>query len=106
MIAYEATEVMQTSYTMCGHTVENAEKTANALEEILSSINTIDQMNSHIAGAAEQESIVTQKAAQSVNSINDQSVYTSTKVNKAVSACKEVNDITDKIYDKLAQFKV
>lgn len=102
----QAVEVMRTSQKSCDGSVASAEKTVAALDDILSSISTIDAMNTQIADAAQQESKVTEETNQRISEVNNQSINTSESVESAVQACQRLNQITEQVYQQLGQFKI
>ena len=102
----QAVDVMRSSQEACGSTVAGAQETAHALEDILGSVATIDDMNTQIASASEEGSAVTEEINQRITEVNQLSLKTSEGVEKTVQACDSLNQISDQVYKQLSQFKI
>ena len=101
-----AVAVMQTSQTSSSNTMADADAASESLNAITESILTIADMNTQIASAAEEQTEVTDEINQRIIQVNELSQQTSSGVSNTVLTCEELNKISDRLSQQLAQFKV
>jgi len=102
----KAVQVMSSSTSNAEACVSKASKTTEVLDRILDSVSQINDMNAQIAGAADQQSSVSNNINNSVSSINDlsKSVYRSAE---AVSQLgQQVSNKSSELSDLVGQFKL
>ena len=102
----QAVKVMEASQSTSASTVDSAQSASNALDAITQSIKTIDDMNTQIASAAEEQTAVSEEINQRIIQVNDLTHQTSIGVSDTVQTCESLNRISDKLKQQLGQFKV
>lgn len=101
-----AVHAMNSSQERSGSAVNEANAAAQALEKIQQSINMIMDMNSLIATATEQQSIVGQEISQRIVVISDQSSESANLANGNRQGSQSLNGRAHELYDLVARFKV
>ncbi|MGD8112805.1 methyl-accepting chemotaxis protein [Vibrio sp. TRT 21S02] len=101
-----AVKAMESSQNRSASTVEEANAAAEALVKIQQSIGTIMDMNSLIATATEEQSIVGQEISQRVVVISDQSSQSADLANENRAGSQNLNHTANELYDLVARFKV
>lgn len=101
-----AVRAMDSSQNRSVSTVQEANAAAKALEQIQQSIGTIMDMNSLIATATEEQSLVGQEISQRIVVISDQSSQSADLANENRQGSQALNDRAHELYDLVARFKV
>lgn len=101
-----AVSVMRNSHEACKETVEGADEASSSLISITESIQVIDDMNTQIASAAEQQTAVSEEINQRIMSVNDLSGNTSQDVERTVRTCEALNQINNVLKKQISQFKI
>lgn len=102
----DAVKAMESSQKRGASTVEEANAAAQALIQIQESIGTIMDMNSLIATATEEQSLVGQEISQRVVVISDQSSQSAELANENRAGSQELNHRANELYDLVGRFKV
>ncbi|WP_299017953.1 methyl-accepting chemotaxis protein [uncultured Photobacterium sp.] len=102
----EAVNAMNSSQERSVSTVEEANAASQALIQIQDSINTIMDMNSLIATATEEQSIVGQEISQRIVVISDQSNQSAQLANENRIGSQELNQSANELYDLVDRFTV
>ncbi|ANW26751.1 MULTISPECIES: methyl-accepting chemotaxis protein [Vibrio] len=102
----DAVRAMESSQKRGASTVEEANAAAQALIQIQESIGTIMDMNSLIATATEEQSLVGQEISQRIVVISDQSSQSAELANENRSGSQELNQRANELYDLVGRFKV
>jgi methyl-accepting chemotaxis protein/aerotaxis receptor len=102
--AKSAVSVMERSNTQTRATVEQAQQAADALTGIGQRVNEITDMNMQIAGAVEEQSMVSEEINRSIVRIQDTSEENvhSSQANR--SRAHDVSQLTGSLHDLAAQF--
>lgn len=102
----KAVQVMSSSTSNAEACVVKASKTTEVLDRILDSVSQINDMNAQIAGAADQQSTVSNNINNSVSSINDlsKSVYRSAE--SIASLGQRVSHQSSELSELVKQFKL
>ena len=100
-----AVNAMDTSRNVCMHTIENAEKTANAIKLMNDEINNISQMTELIATSVEEQSSVSNLISQNINEINDVAFENSSSAVEVSTASQNINYIAEALSDLTLKFK-
>ncbi|EQB8917771.1 methyl-accepting chemotaxis protein [Vibrio fluvialis] len=101
-----AVRAMDSSQNRSVSTVQEANAAAKALEQIQQSIGTIMDMNSLIATATEEQSLVGQEISQRIVVISDQSSQSADLANENRQGSQALNGRAHELYDLVARFKV
>ncbi|MFH4619774.1 methyl-accepting chemotaxis protein [Vibrio furnissii] len=101
-----AVRAMDSSQNRSVSTVQEANAAAKALEQIQQSIGTIMDMNSLIATATEEQSLVGQEISQRIVVISDQSSQSADLANENRQGSQGLNGRAHELYDLVARFKV
>ncbi|USD34816.1 MULTISPECIES: methyl-accepting chemotaxis protein [Vibrio] len=102
----DAVRAMESSQKRGASTVEEANAAARALVQIQESIGTIMDMNSLIATATEEQSLVGQEISQRIVVISDQSSQSAELANENRSGSQELNQRANELYELVDRFKV
>ncbi|WP_064607507.1 methyl-accepting chemotaxis protein [Photobacterium sp. J15] len=102
----EAVNAMNSSQARSVSTVEEANAASEALIQIQESINTIMDMNSLIATATEEQSIVGQEISQRIVVISDQSNQSAQLANENRAGSQELNRSANELYTLVDRFTV
>jgi len=102
----EAVSVMDQGRHRTDQSVEQAQRTGEALEKISEAVNIIKQMSVQIATAAEQQNAVSAEINRSVVEISDITDQTSAGAQQTASATNELNELADQLSAMVGQFKV
>lgn len=103
--AQHASKVMENGKRQASTSVEKAASSGIAMENISSKIDSINDMNNHIASAAEQQSAVAKEISRNVNNINHVTMQTSTGIRKSAQACRELLELAQQLKSSVSQFK-
>ncbi|WP_154116643.1 methyl-accepting chemotaxis protein [Vibrio cincinnatiensis] len=101
-----AVRAMDSSQNRSSSTVKEASDAAKALEKIQQSIGTIMDMNSLIATATEEQSLVGQEISQRIVVISDQSSQSADLANENRSGSQTLNGRANELYQLVGRFKV
>ena len=102
----DAVKAMESSQKRGASTVEEANAAAKALVQIQESIGTIMDMNSLIATATEEQSIVGQEISERIVVISDQSSQSADLANENKAGSQALNHRANELYDLVGRFKV
>ncbi len=101
-----AVQAMNSSQSRSESAVNEANAAAQALEKIQQSISMIMDMNSLIATATEEQSIVGQEISERIVVISDQSSQSAGLANENRQGSQSLNGRARELYDLVARFKV
>ncbi len=102
----DAVKAMDSSQRRGEATVDEANAAAQALIQIQNSIDTIMDMNSLIATATEEQSLVGQEISQRIVVISDQSSQSASLANENRAGSQELNQRANELYELVDRFKV
>ncbi len=104
--AEKAVGAMNASHKMTGESVQLASESGHALEAITQSITIINDMNSQIATAADQQSSVAEEINQSIVMISSISDETVAVANETSASSANLTDLANELSQAVSQFKV
>lgn len=101
----QAVGVMEQSRSQAESCVSLAAKAGDALQSISGVINSITDMNQHIATASEQQSSVAEEINQNIVKINQVADSTSEGAHRSVQATEEMAEAIERLDNLVVQFK-
>jgi methyl-accepting chemotaxis protein len=101
----DAVSVMEKGREKSQLSVEQAANAGEALERITRSVNTINQMNTMIASAANEQSSVTEEINRNVVSISQVAEQTTEGAAQTSNASSELSQLAIRLQQLVAQFK-
>jgi methyl-accepting chemotaxis protein len=104
--ARRAAEEMNRSSEQASQSVEAAAEAGSSLQNITRSVNTISDMNTHIASAAEEQSAVAEEVNRSIANIAQISEQNSSGASQTSSASHDLAELANSLQQMMAQFKV
>jgi len=104
--AKTSVEQMNANLESARITTEKADKTNLALDSISESVGTIRDMNMQIAGASEEQNVVTQQITDSVTQVNEMAVQTVAGAEKAADTARGLVAIANNLQQLVNRFKV
>jgi len=104
--AEQAVDVMTQSRERASSTVERAEHAGESLSSITRAVETILQMNTHIATAAEEQSSVSEEINRNVVNIQNISEQTAEGASQTSSSSVELARLGERLQTLVGQFKV
>ncbi|MFV8458500.1 methyl-accepting chemotaxis protein [Vibrio owensii] len=104
--ASQAVEVMQGSKTSSEDTIQSAGLATESLAEILNAIARMNEMNTHIATAAGQQSSVSDEVNSNVQGIADSSMSIVDVVSQAQQSLSMLSEQTQQLDKQVSQFRV
>jgi len=104
--ASEAVSAMETGHEQAQLSVEQASKASNAINEITRAVASINEMNTQIATAAEEQSSVADEMNRSVVQISADADSTLTNTEDTKAAAVQVGTLADSMQQMISRFKV
>lgn len=101
-----ATTVMLTSCNLAGETVEQALAATQTLSQLRVQVGAINEMNSHIAAASVQQSVVAEEVASNIARIHSATLQSSEGSKSVAASSHSLSDLADRLTLKVAFFKV
>ncbi|AKH19772.1 methyl-accepting chemotaxis protein [Sedimenticola thiotaurini] len=101
-----AANMMSQSQQRVEATVAEAGHVGESLNKITHSINTISQMNEHIATAAQQQSMVAGEISRNITAISDVTGQTADHSEQIAQTSKQLAGLASELREEMAQFKV
>ncbi|OOZ38712.1 hypothetical protein BOW53_14400 [Solemya pervernicosa gill symbiont] len=86
--------------------VAQAGEAGSALDTITQTVANVGEMNSQIAGAAEEQSSVAEEVNRSIVSINDLSAETTTAADQTSEASAALNEVAERLQALISRFHV
>ena len=103
--ARKAVKVMENSQKQASVSVEQATSAGEVISSINVRIGTINDMNNHIASAAEEQSVVAEEINRNINNISVVSEQSSNGASKTSNACNELQALADQLRKTVGHFK-
>lgn len=102
----EAVTLMEQSRDQAAKGVDDANEVAQALESITRAVNTIRDMNMHIASASEQQSATTEELNRNVTSIRDLADQSAAGADQTTAASQEMARLASDLQQSVSGFTV
>ena len=97
---------MTESHAQTDETVSAARQAQEALQVIATAVSRINDMNTSIANAAEEQSVVADEINQNVNRINDASEQITAGSEQTDTATAELARLAEQLQSQVNQFKL
>jgi methyl-accepting chemotaxis protein len=104
--AGKAAEVMLESRELAQKTVEQTVLAEQALSKISDEVTAINDMNTQIASASEQQSAVAEEVNQNISRIHNATLETSAGSEQVAASSQELATLANRLTDKVSFFKV
>ena len=104
--SHEAVESMESSRENVEATVLKAQAAGESLSNITSSVETISQMNTQIATAAEEQTMVSNEISRNVTNIQEVTDQTASNTKETAVSSGEVMDLSNRLANLVNQFKI
>jgi len=102
----KAVDIMSLSKEQAESSVQNAQSAGQALDQITTSISTINDMAAQIATAAEEQTSVNEEINRNITNISVISDDTATEAEGTSSASHVLSDLANELNHQVSQFKV
>ena len=104
--ARNAVEVMEQGRSQAQTGVEQAKDAADSLEAIARAVATINEMNTMIASAAEEQSATAEEMNRGIVKINELTQNTSAGAKQTTASSQELSSLALQLQSLVAQFKI
>ena len=104
--ARKAVEVMEQGRSQAQSGVEQASEAADSLEAITRAVATINEMNTMIASAAEEQSSTSEEMNRGIVRINELTQSTSAGATQTTSSSQELSKLAVQLQTLVSQFKI
>lgn len=101
----EAVRVMELSRNEAQNSVQQTAKAGESLRKITQAVSVINDMSTHIASAAEEQSAVSQEMHQNISAISDMADRTSQGASENLSASQELARLAEHMQTLVGKFK-
>lgn len=102
----EAVDVMNTGQNSSQLSLELTGNVGGSLEAIQQTISTINDINTQVATATEEQNAVVSDIGLNIEKISEQSYQTSEASNQTIEACHQLNALSDRLKNLIGQFKI
>lgn len=97
---------MQTSRQLAQRTVEQVHQAEGALERISHEVRAINDMNSQIASAAEEQSAVADEVNRNISRIHGATLETAAGSEQVTAASEELAGVADRLQQQVGVFRL
>lgn len=104
--ADEAVQAVEDSRTRSGESVDMAHTTGRALESVLQQVAAINDMNTQIASATEQQTSVAEEMSRNVNSISDVAEEAATASEQTAESSQNLSKLSQELLESVSHFRV
>jgi methyl-accepting chemotaxis protein len=101
----EAVQVMEQSKELAHAGVEQSSEASSALNDIVTAVNTITDMNNQIAASAEEQSKVAEEMDRNIVNIADVANRTTQSAQETVVATEEISSEIDRLHTLMGRFR-
>ena len=104
--ANEAVTIVESNLEYAERSVNQTEATSSSLQEMLQSLNTINDMSTSIATASEEQSTVVKEVAKNIVNISDMAGNIASGAEKAATSSESLNELSNEQSLLVAQFRL
>jgi len=101
-----AVEVMNRGRQQAGNSVDQAARAGASLDAISDAVDTISEMSTQIAHAADQHSKVSGEINRNVININEAANRTASDTTQVATACQQLSKVAEDLRRLVKQFKI
>ncbi len=102
----DAVAVMEKSQTEARVSVDQTAKAGEALESITRAVGVINDMSTHIASSAEEQSAVTNEMHENITNISTLAEQNAQGANESLSASQQLAKLAEQLQQMVSQFKL
>lgn len=102
----EAVDVMDEGQSSSKLSLELAGKIGSSLAAIQQTISTINDINTQVATATEEQNAVVSDIGRNIEKISEQSYQTSDASSQTIEACHQLNALSGRLKNLIGQFKI
>lgn len=102
----DAVSVMEKSQSEARISVDQTAKAGQALESITRAVGVINDMSTHIASSAEEQSAVTNEMHENITTISSLAEQNAQGANESLSASQQLARLAEQLQQMVAQFKL
>ncbi|MCG6202213.1 methyl-accepting chemotaxis protein [Psychromonas antarctica] len=102
----DAVKVMNESQTQAQDTVVKSQMTGEALDSIVETITHINDMNTQVAAAVEEQSVVAEEVNNNITAINESAELTAEGANDTSQASLQLMQLAEKLQKLVGGFKI
>ncbi len=102
----QAVGVMERGEAQAQRGADMAQEAANSLDAIARAVGSINEMNTHIAAAAEEQSTVSEEINKNVVNISQISELTATGAEQTTAASTDLSRLANELQQLVGQFKI
>ncbi|MGR3237780.1 methyl-accepting chemotaxis protein [Vibrio vulnificus] len=103
---HKVVNTMTASHANAQQSVSDAETACQSLENIMASVQRINDMSTQIATAAEEQSLVTEEITRNTQAVNDVSNELAQAAVTATEQAKKLSDYSKQLHQLVSQFKL
>lgn len=103
--ASNAVQVMEQGRSMAQNSVTQAGRAGESLQAITRAVETINQMNTQIASAAEQQSTTTEEVNRNIHNLNQVASNSAEYASQTAVASEELADLAGRLQGLVGQFR-
>ncbi len=105
-VTAEAVMLMRDSHQLANTSVDDAEQAAQSLQQITTSINEISDMATHIASAAEEQSLVSNEIKRNTQGISQVSEEMAAEAIESAAQATALSDLAYQLQSEVSKFRV
>ena len=101
-----AVEVMEQGQKTAEHSVRNAQSSRASLDSILEAVKRINELNTEVASAAEEQTAVAEEVNRNLGNIRDAAEQNRSNSDHSMRASDELSRLASSVQDRIGYFKV
>ncbi|MFY0664108.1 MAG: Cache 3/Cache 2 fusion domain-containing protein [Natronospirillum sp.] len=101
-----AVSVMENGQKTAEHSVQNAQSSRESLKAILAAVDSINELNTEVASAAEEQSAVAEEISRNITNIRDAAEQNSSNSDESMRASEELAKLATMLQQRISYFKV